>query len=336
MAWASARASTAEPGALDRRITRATAWLLTPWSFRLAILGYMALLFAMRGFLFPGAPNDDSEQLLYSQSFDLGYDIRNPPLYTWLVIVAQQLLGVSIAAVSAVKFSLLALIYLLFHETARLVLRDERWAIVAALSPLAIYYIAWDSMRNYSHSVLVVFACLLTLFVLLRLERSGRLGWYLALGATFAVGMVSKYNYLLFALALILTCLADAGFRRRVLDRRIGLSIALTVALLAAPVLWTVDHLSMLPEIAANKFALEPQHSWLKTRALGAASAASSLVETLSPLVLLLPLFFWPAFKPLPPAGSAVAGDVRRYQRFLCHLFLIMVAGLLLTVLLTG
>ena len=44
-------------------------------------------------------------------------------------------------------------------------------------------------------------------YVFLRLAAAPRLGWYLALGAVFGFGMLAKWNFVLFALALPLACL---------------------------------------------------------------------------------------------------------------------------------
>jgi len=43
---------------------------------------YLAVLFVLRVALFPGASEDDAEQLIYAQTWAWGYNTNQPPLYT--------------------------------------------------------------------------------------------------------------------------------------------------------------------------------------------------------------------------------------------------------------
>ena len=130
--------------------TQAVDWygrhLEGPKGFYIIISSVLVTLFLIRGFLFDGATNDDAEQLLFSQDFAWGYILGNPPLYTWIVIAAQQVIGINLPSVTAVKFTLLWLTYHFLFKSARMVLDDDRLAIVAALSPFGFYYVAWDAL----------------------------------------------------------------------------------------------------------------------------------------------------------------------------------------------
>ena len=79
--------------------------LLSPRGFHLCLAAYLIVLFVVRAYLFPGASEDDAEQLFFAQAFAWGYKPKQPPLYTWLVLASQWILGVGIPAVSVVKFS---------------------------------------------------------------------------------------------------------------------------------------------------------------------------------------------------------------------------------------
>ena len=78
---------------------------------------------------------------------------------------------------------------------------DARWAVVAALAPLAMYYVAWDAVLNYSNTVLLLPACTATFYCRLRLQRDPRLRWYCAFGLALGIGVMSKDNYLIVAAA---------------------------------------------------------------------------------------------------------------------------------------
>ena len=102
----------------------------------------LSLMFIRVG-LFPGTGGDDGEQLIFSQFFDWGYQVRNPPLYTWLVIALSFVTGPTLWAVNIVKFTLLAGMYLMLWRAARYVIQDPRLAALAGLAPVLLYYIAW-------------------------------------------------------------------------------------------------------------------------------------------------------------------------------------------------
>ena len=131
---------------------------------------FVLTLFIIRGLLYPAAPTDDAEQLLFSQVFRWGYDGVNPPLYTWLLIAIQKIFGTENWTASMVKFFFYWLIFLFLYVLGRRAIEDEFLAILAALSPLWLYYVAWDAVLSYSHSVLATSLVLAALIVLLGLQ----------------------------------------------------------------------------------------------------------------------------------------------------------------------
>ncbi|MSO76791.1 MAG: glycosyltransferase family 39 protein [Alphaproteobacteria bacterium] len=321
----------AASGAMLARVGEA---LLTRRRFTLAVLSYFLLLFAIQGFLFPGGVNDDSEQLLYSQSFQFGYGLRNPPLYTWLVIAFQRVFGVSLAALAAVKFLLLAGTYLLFAATALRVFDDERWAMAAALAPLAIYFVAWDAVRNYTHSVLMVCMAVLTFYCLLRIIDAGRWWWYAALGLAIGAGTLAKYNYLLFAGALLVSGLVDPDYRRRLMERRMALTLLVAALALLPFTIYAMDQSGGLGSRPVGRKA----DTGLTTAPLSAIQAGLThllvaAASFLSPLLPMLPLFFWRAFRPLRQPGN---GPRRQIMNLLGRALVVLLACVLVLELLVA
>ncbi len=101
--------------------------IATPRGFYVLIGVFIAVIFLIQTFLFPSAPQDAAEQLLFSQAFAPVYDLHNPPLFTWLVIAAQQVFGITIFSFAAVKFTLLFLTYLFIYRSAQDILEDAAW-----------------------------------------------------------------------------------------------------------------------------------------------------------------------------------------------------------------
>jgi len=188
-----------------------------PWF--IAIL--LTAILGLRVFLFPGMGGDDGEQLVFSQFFDWGYQPRNPPLYTWLVIITSSIVGPSAFAVGLVKFPLLAATYLMLWRCALIILDDDRLAATAALMPLALFYVAWDSVHGYSHSVLAMFLYVAVVFFVLKIERYGRTWDFVFLGLAIGAGLLAKYVFVLFAVALLGAAVLTPPLRRALVNRRL-------------------------------------------------------------------------------------------------------------------
>ncbi len=215
----------------DQLSARFGRLISTPRGFHGFIGLYLAVTFVARTALFPGASADDSEQLLFSQGLAWGYEPGNPPLFTWLVIAAQQIFGISIATTEAVKFVLLFLTYALLFAPGRRALGDQRAAAAAALSFLAVYFFAWESVINFSHTVILSTFCMALFYTLLRLDDRGDWLIYAILGAVLGLGWLSKYSFVIFALALMVAALADGKLRARLLHPRAFLTLAVAAVI---------------------------------------------------------------------------------------------------------
>ncbi len=289
---------------------------------------YIGAVFLARAVLFPGSSDDTAELLLHSQYFAWGYELKNPPLMSWLVIAAQKLFGVSLLSVEAVKFALLLLAYLFLYRAAREILKDDRLAALAALSPVALYSVAWILAWKYSHSVLVLTMCVVTFYALLRLEKRGDLASYVIFGVIAGLGLIAKYNYLLFVIALIVAAMTEPGLRARLGDRRILLSFAIALAIALPPLVWFVAHSGELQGLIDYKFQISPEKDRLGAAGLGLISVAKAYLDFLFPLIFLLGLFFWRAFTPL--RAGAVPSD--RWRPVLGISLLLMTAVILIGV----
>ncbi len=308
--------------ALTDRMGRIVA---TPRGFYIFVGLYIGAVFLARAVPFPGSSDDTAELLLHSQYFAWGYELKNPPLMSWLVIAAQQLFGVSLLSVEAVKFALLLLAYLFLYRAAREILKDDRLAALAALSPVALYSVAWILAWKYSHSVLVLTMCVVTFYALLRLEKRGDLASYVIFGVITGLGLIAKYNYLLFVIALIVAAMTAPGLRARLGDRRILLSLAIAGAIALPPLAWFINHSGELQGLIDYKFQISPEKDRLGAAGLGLISVAKAYLDFLMPLIFLLGLFFWRAFTPL--RAGAVPSD--RWRPVLGISLLLMTAVIL-------
>ena len=195
------------------------------------LAGVILWCWFLRSFIFPGVGPDDAEQLIFSQSFDLGYSTGNPPLITWLVILFQQMFGVSVITIMSLKFLLLWLAYYLVWRCAIRVLADEQLSTLATLSLFAVYYIAWDSVFHYSNSLLMIVFIGATFLKMLQLNENPTAKNYAWLGLLIGLGLLAKYTFVLFAIPLLAAATFDSQIRQRVMHPFFFITVVIAIVI---------------------------------------------------------------------------------------------------------
>ncbi|MAY65948.1 MAG: hypothetical protein CMM77_02330 [Rhodospirillaceae bacterium] len=273
-----------------------------------AIILAMALI---RATLFPGTGGDDGEQLIFSQFFAWGYQVRNPPLYTWLVMAVSQITGPGLWAVNIVKFSLLYAMYLMLWRAALHLFTSRVMAGLAALAPVLFYFVAWEVITGFSHTVLTACLYAAVLWILLRLRGAapGRLSDYALLGLAIGLGGLAKYAFWIFLACLLAAALTDRDLRRRLLSPRLILTLAVAVAVMAPHYLWLMERLDTL---AGQAGAAASIHDGISLTGLG--HGAKAAIGFLSPGWLIAVLVFPAAFRPLNAPAPDMARVLGRYM----------------------
>ncbi len=262
----------------------------------LAILAYLAAHFAIRLALGPGLSGDDAEQALFSQRYALSYSYRSPSLATWILLTIGYLMPIGVVAISVMRYGLLAITYFCGYLTARRLIADPRLSALAVYSFAAIHIFAESSHRNLTHSTSLAAMLALSWYVFVRLAASPRLGWYLALGVVFGLGLLAKWNFVIFAVALPLACLLHAQSRRLVLTWRTLVAIAVAAAI-ASPVLVAQLHTTSPPGQGIEAALGVEESPWVTASWTGTWTLLESAVLYLMPLLpiaaLLLSFPFW-------------------------------------------
>jgi len=220
----------------------------------LLLLGLYGLTHALlRVWVSPTLTIDDSREALFAQTFQWGYQARQPPLYNWLVWAAFRLFGPSVVALGLVKYALVFLTYLFVYLAGRRILADARLAALGAFSLFLIVPINWVIHESLTHSIGALAAAAATCYLLLRLADARTLPGYLGLGLALAAGILSKFSFLLVVGALGLAALTVERYRRVVLHPRVLAALGL-VGLLAAPyALWFAEHEFSLRRLYAEE-----------------------------------------------------------------------------------
>ena len=264
---------------------------------------YFSIHLLLRIFVSDSAELDEAEQLLLTQDLRLGYGSQ-PPLYTWLLTGLFSLSGSKILALAALKNSLLFLTYLFVYLSAKELTSDNNRAVIATLSLLLIPQIFWESQRDLTHSVLGTTVAACTLFVMLRLLKTGRFHYYALFGLCAGTGLLSKYNYGVFLVALLMAAGSIKDLRPRLLHRNMLLSV-LCLLLVAFPhVYWAITNVQTTLS-QAGKFQVGRSLGLFASYSLGFQRLLMAVVSFLGLLLPVYALFFYRR----GTKGSAVANS---------------------------
>jgi 4-amino-4-deoxy-L-arabinose transferase-like glycosyltransferase len=322
--------------AYDRIAARTAGRLLSGPRFLAALLAYLLVIYLIKAQLYLGGIGHDADQLVLSQAFQFGYDIRNPPLFTWLVIAAAQALGPGLPAVLAVKSLTMLALYGFLYLAARRALHDPALAVLAALAPFAMYEVGLWLAIKYSNTAALAALCSASVYVLLRLGESGRTFWYASFGIVAGLGLLAKYDYAIILVALILASLCDAGFRANLRDRRILLSLAIALAIIAPHAHWMVTEAPGYGAATTSRFGMGSGLPWDERLARGSLAGIKAILNMLLPLALGVPFLAWYAWRRRGRAEGAGAWPGRRYFRLFGIYLLICVVAVFALVAASG
>jgi len=239
---------------------------------------------------------DETELLVFTQALQPGYGAQLP-LYAWLQYLSFSLFGINIVALSLLKYTLLFSTFVCVMEIALKVLKDEMGAAIATLSLFLIPQIAWESYRTLTNTVLATFMAALTLLLFVRTREKPIWTNYCLLGAAAGFGMLSKYNYTIFLIAVIIAGIATPGFRKTVIARKSILSLAVMLLITAPPYAWIMVNLDRATGSMKKLQALDGG-SLFKDWAFGFGSLIAAWIGYFWPALIVYAVFFF-RFKPV-------------------------------------
>ncbi|MEW6234896.1 MAG: glycosyltransferase family 39 protein [Candidatus Omnitrophota bacterium] len=285
------------------------------------VLAYIALNAFSQFLTSPTAELDQSEQLVLSQSLQLGY-ASHPPLYTWIAFGVFIFTGPSLLALLVVKILILSSLMGLLIAVGREFEFSERQHLIAIIGVIFIPQFIWESQRDLTHSSLATMFAAAALLQTARLSRNPSVRNYALLGLIAGFGVLSKYNFLIYCLGLLLAAAFTPQYRKAVFRLPLLLSIAITVAMAIPHAVWASSH------IAAAASSLHKIESISGKPLLGIGKTFAAVLVFLTP--------FWLAAVFL--AGRKILLPVAQagYRLFLSRLFLVMLGVILLFVLLSG
>ncbi|MGB3150380.1 MAG: glycosyltransferase family 39 protein [Maribacter sp.] len=176
---------------------------------------------------------EDAEQAYYSQWLRWGYDDQ-PPLYTWIQYFINQVIGVSKISFSLLRSIIFSGILIALYHFSKNMLKNPAKSELIVFCLVLIPVFIDLTFRRLSHTALLTLLVILSYQIISRLLQEKSFRNYLILGLLGGVGILSKYNYILFLGALFVTIFVDKELRKVFLNKYILLSI-LVCAILVTP-----------------------------------------------------------------------------------------------------
>ena len=218
---------------------------------------------------------DESEQILWSQQFLLGYGAQ-PPAYSWLQWLVNQVVGPSVLSLSVLKHALITLTYVLAWQTGR-VLLPPKGAFWLAGGLVLMLPFGWDSVRDQTHTILVTAMCFGAWWMTLRQVRVPQMLNFVGLGLFCGVGMLAKYSFAMLIGVLLIAALTVPQVRRALLSRGWWLAPLVGLLIFAPHGWWLASHWHDATAETLNKMEIST-HTSVFT---GLGALAKAVLSTL-------------------------------------------------------
>jgi 4-amino-4-deoxy-L-arabinose transferase-like glycosyltransferase len=228
---------------------------------------------------------DEAEQVFQAQQLLPGYH-EQPPLYSWLQYGVFKVLGIHLVSLSLLKSILLFASLYCFHQICRLHCQSSSLAWCATLAWALIPSISLDLIKDNTHSILALFAANLTWYWFVAPLRLPRTVCYVLLGCIISVGVLSKFNYLLFLAILLISLISLPSHRNKLFSFPMLLSLLIAFLIASPYISWFVQYPNIGLE-GSYKLVPANQQGWH-----GVIDIIKASLLFVAPILLVVSIFF--------------------------------------------
>ncbi len=316
-------------GSARRFYSRLSAALTQNPNTIIALFGiYYLIQIVVRLATPPALRIDEAQQVLFAQWLALGYDAQ-PPLYNWFQQALFGLFGTSLATLAIAKSIILLLIFAVYVRLADLVLKDKRLVLVAAFALFLSPQVFWQAQRDLTHTTMLMLTCTWLLYLTIRLIQKPSTTGYALVGLAVGLGMLSKYNFVLILPAILVAVWFHPEGRKRLLDKRLLLAIAISLLVFLPHAIWLLTNLQFASEVTLKRMAEEAPDSRFMQIVMGLARVLYGSIVTFIVPIVLLGLFLRKSRTSQPaPAQAPWLGF---FARYFMTLALVLIAVILAT-----
>ncbi len=177
---------------------------------------------------------------------------------------------------------------------------------------------------------------MLTFYSVVSLAKDGRSRWYVLIGIATALGILSKYNFAIVIVGMIVAGLTVPTYRKQLLDWRMALAVAITSAIILPHAIWVAAHLELTSSKTMATLTTNQSIDWFQNVSAGfAALAVSTLACCAITLATFLPCVYC-CLKARSGQEPNSPEDEGRAATLLLERFLISIAIVLCVLVLSG
>jgi len=235
---------------------------------------------------------DDAEQIRLSQELFLGYPIPQPPMYSWLSWGMFQLFGTGLLALTLLKYTIISLTFWFTWLVSGQLFQHLQTRYIATFSYLLMPSFAWHMHQGFTHTIMLGFGIILSLHALLSVKNNSSTKNYLYLGLAFGVGLMGKYSFLLFMVAMLVSALSIDSYRKIILDSKILLAIGVFVLIIGPHAYWLSQHYQEIFSSIDQKLQVTSDNS-LIDRAKSAWQFSTAAIAFVVPFALVFLISSW-------------------------------------------
>jgi hypothetical protein len=265
---------------------------VSPAGFFTILFVYIAVSILLRLWISPVLGTDEIEQALLANDWRLGYNPRQPPLYTWILLSGYAVFGRTLLAHVVVKYGVLAAMFVASYFAGRRLLKWPSHAALATYALVLLYNIGWGAHTGYTHSLLLSVFIFLTLWVVSRAFEGRRLLDYALFGVIIGLGFLTKFSFAIFLVPLLIGCCFVAPLRAGLLNWRTLVSVTIAVAILALPVNWMIHAPYHYSRALQQVAGVAENSSYFANVGAGLLSLLSGPISFLAPFWIAA-LLFW-------------------------------------------
>jgi hypothetical protein len=282
------------------------------------IFAFCFVHWLIRVFIAPVYTIEEADQLLLSQSLQVGYEARQPPLLTWLHAVAIAGAGLSGPVVFGLKYLLLFTALTFYYLAARNVLIRPGVSAAAVAAWALTFQVGWGVHEDLLGAVALMACLAITLHAFTRILTWRRYRDWVYLGVSIGVGLLTHHLYVVFPVAMLLGILMSPFFRDAVNPGRLAITLIVAGLIYGPYAVWISTHIGSIGD-AAREYAAswEIDSAWLNRVANAAGAFGETLLEFTLPLSLFWLMLFWPMWLPvLYPVFQRRSTDEEPHEMF--------------------
>lgn len=285
---------------------------------------YCLVHWAVRVVVGPVFTIEEAGELLMSQSFQPGYDSREPPFVAWLFAGAMRIPEVHVPAALAIKYVLMAAGLSLYYLAARNILVKPGVSAGAVAAWSLTYVVGWNMHEDLIGAAALMTALSMTLHALSRILAWRRLKDWIYLGFAMGVGLLTHHFYAIFPAAILVAAFVSPFFREAIRPGRLAVAIAIALAMYAPYAVWLGTHFeAILFAIEDFRSNWEMNPEWIARVQGGAVSLGKAAISASLPLSIFWATLFWTMWLPiLYPVFARRSTDEEPHEAAWRHILL--------------